>query len=392
MTDFLVKRCIKDYKQVEDAQVRTAYGTLSSIVGIICNVILFCAKLLIGLLAGSISVMADAFNNLSDAASSIVGLVGVKMAEKPADKDHPFGHGRIEYISAFIVAFIVIQVGFSLFKTSVGKIFHPEDMTFSWIAIVILILSIGVKLWLALFNRKLGKRINSKVLLATSTDALGDVIATSSTILSMAVYGILSVNIDGIVGIAVSLVVMYAGLNIAKDTLAPLIGEAIDPKLYREITNFVESFDGIEGTHDLIIHNYGSSRSMASIHAEVPNDVDIEVSHEIIDRIEREAGRRFGMLLVIHMDPIETHDQRVQEFHQMVKEVLEELDSRLKFHDFRVVYGKDHVNLIFDLVVPREYNEAVQETLKTKISAMVRERDSRCECVITAENSFLAEE
>ncbi|HJB06896.1 MAG TPA: cation diffusion facilitator family transporter [Candidatus Enterocloster faecavium] len=392
MTDFLVKRCIKDYKQVEDAQVRTAYGTLSSIVGIICNVILFCAKLLIGLLAGSISVMADAFNNLSDAASSIVGLVGVKMAEKPADKDHPFGHGRIEYISAFIVAFIVIQVGFSLFKTSVGKIFHPEDMTFSWIAIVILILSIGVKLWLALFNRKLGKRINSKVLLATSTDALGDVIATSSTILSMAVYGILSVNIDGIVGIAVSLVVMYAGLNIAKDTLAPLIGEAIDPKLYREITNFVESFDGIEGTHDLIIHNYGPSRSMASIHAEVPNDVDIEVSHEIIDRIEREAGRRFGMLLVIHMDPIETHDQRVQEFHQMVKEVLEELDSRLKFHDFRVVYGKDHVNLIFDLVVPREYNEAVQETLKTKISAMVRERDSRCECVITAENSFLAEE
>lgn len=392
MTEFLVKHCIKDYEHVEEAQVRTAYGTLSSIVGIICNVILFGVKLLIGLMAGSISVMADAFNNLSDAASSIVGLVGVKMAEKPADKDHPFGHGRIEYISAFIVAFIVIQVGFSLFKTSVGKIFHPEDMAFSWIAIVILVLSIGVKLWLALFNRRLGKRINSKVLLATSTDALGDVIATSSTILSIVVYGILAVNIDGIIGIAVSVVVMYAGFNIAKDTLAPLIGEAIDPKLYREITNFVESFDGIEGTHDLIIHNYGPSRSMASIHAEVPNDVDIEVSHEIIDRIEREAGRRFGMLLVIHMDPIETHDKRVQEFHQMVKGVLDELDSRLKFHDFRVVYGKNHVNLIFDLVVPREYNEAVQETLKTKISAMVREKDPRCECVITAENSFIAEE
>lgn len=294
MTDFLIKRCIKDWKRVDDAQVRTAYGTLSSIVGIICNVILFGAKFLIGFLAGSISVMADAFNNLSDAASSIVGLVGVKMAEKPADKDHPFGHGRIEYISAFIVAFIVIQVGFSLFKTSLGKIFHPDDMAFNWISIVILLMSIGVKLWLALFNRKLGKRINSKVLLATSTDALGDVIATSSTILSMVVYGILAVNIDGIVGIAVSVVVMFAGVNIAKDTLAPLIGEAIDPKLYQEITNFVESFDGIEGTHDLIIHNYGPSRSMASIHAEVPNDVDIEVSHEIIDQIEREAGRRFG--------------------------------------------------------------------------------------------------
>ena len=231
MTNFLVKRWIKNYEQVEDAQVRTAYGTLSSIVGIVCNVILFGAKLLIGLLAGSISVMADAFNNLSDAASSIVGLVGVRMAEKPADKDHPFGHGRIEYISAFIVAFFVIQVGFSLFKTSVGKIFSPDDMTFSWISILILALSIGVKLWLSLFNRKLGKRINSKVLLATSTDALGDVVATSSTIFSMVVYGILSVNIDGIVGIAVSVVVMLAGINIAKDTLAPLIGEAIDPKL-----------------------------------------------------------------------------------------------------------------------------------------------------------------
>ena len=392
MTDFLIKRCIKDWKRVDDAQVRTAYGTLSSIVGIICNVILFGAKFLIGFLAGSISVMADAFNNLSDAASSIVGLVGVKMAEKPADKDHPFGHGRIEYISAFIVAFIVIQVGFSLFKTSLGKIFHPDDMAFNWISIVILLMSIGVKLWLALFNRKLGKRINSKVLLATSTDALGDVIATSSTILSMVVYGILAVNIDGIVGIAVSVVVMFAGVNIAKDTLAPLIGEAIDPKLYQEITNFVESFDGIEGTHDLIIHNYGPSRSMASIHAEVPNDVDIEVSHEIIDQIEREAGRRFGMLLVIHMDPIETHDQRVRQFQQMVQSVLEEFDSRLKFHDFRVIYGKEHVNLIFDLVVPREYNFAVQETLKTKISAMVREKDPRCQCVITAENSFVAEE
>ena len=392
MTNFLVKRWIKNYEQVEDAQVRTAYGTLSSIVGIVCNVILFGAKLLIGLLAGSISVMADAFNNLSDAASSIVGLVGVRMAEKPADKDHPFGHGRIEYISAFIVAFFVIQVGFSLFKTSVGKIFSPDDMAFSWISILILGLSIGVKLWLSLFNRKLGKRINSKVLLATSTDALGDVVATSSTIFSMVVYGVLAVNIDGIVGIAVSVVVMLAGINIAKDTLAPLIGEAIDPKLYREISDFVEGFDGIVGTHDLIIHNYGPSRSMASIHAEVPNDVDIEDSHETIDRIEREAGRKFGILLVIHMDPVETHDKRVQEFKEMVAGVLADLDSRLKFHDFRVVYGKNHINLIFDLVVPREYNEAVQETLKTKISAMVREKDSRCDCVITAENSFMAEE
>ena len=391
MTEFLVKRFVKDYQQTEAVQVRTAYGTLSSMVGIFCNVLLFGAKLLIGLLINSISVMADAFNNLSDAASSIIGFIGVKMAEKPADDDHPFGHGRIEYIAAFIVAFIVIQVGFSLFKTSLNKILNPESMSFKWISIVILSLSVAVKLWLSLFNRTLGKRINSKVMLATSADAMGDVVSTSATMLSIAVFGIFGVNIDGIVGIAVSVVVMIAGVNIAKDTLAPLIGEAIDPQLYEQITNFVESFEGILGTHDLIVHNYGPSKSMASIHAEVPNDVNVERSHEVIDQIEHEAARRFGLLLVIHMDPVETHDGRIREFRDMLGEVLTELDSRLSFHDFRMVDGVEHINLIFDLVVPREYKAAVQDNLKARISAAVRKRDPRCACVITVENSYLAE-
>lgn len=391
MTEFLVKRFVKDYQQMEAVQVRTAYGTLSSMVGIFCNVLLFGAKLLIGLLINSISVMADAFNNLSDAASSIIGFIGVKMAEKPADDDHPFGHGRIEYIAAFIVAFIVIQVGFSLFKTSLNKILNPESMSFKWISIVILSLSVAVKLWLSLFNRTLGKRINSKVMLATSADAMGDVVTTSATMLSIAVFGIFGVNIDGIVGIAVSVVVMIAGVNIAKDTLAPLIGEAIDPQLYEQITNFVESFEGILGTHDLIVHNYGPSKSMASIHAEVPNDVNVERSHEVIDQIEHEAARRFGLLLVIHMDPVETHDGRIREFRDMLGEVLTELDSRLSFHDFRMVDGVEHINLIFDLVVPREYKAAVQDNLKARISAAVRKRDPRCACVITVENSYLAE-
>ena len=372
-------------------QVRTAYGTLSSMVGIFCNVLLFGAKLLIGLLINSISVMADAFNNLSDAASSIIGFIGVKMAEKPADDDHPFGHGRIEYIAAFIVAFIVIQVGFSLFKTSLNKILNPESMSFKWISIVILSLSVAVKLWLSLFNRTLGKRINSKVMLATAADAMGDVVTTSATMLSIAVFGIFGVNIDGIVGIAVSVVVMIAGVNIAKDTLAPLIGEAIDPQLYEQISNFVESFEGILGTHDLIVHNYGPSKSMASIHAEVPNDVNVERSHEVIDQIEHEAARRFGLLLVIHMDPVETHDGRIREFRDMLGEVLTELDSRLSFHDFRMVDGVEHINLIFDFVVPREYKAAVQDNLKARISAAVRKRDPRCACVITVENSYLAE-
>ena len=389
MTEFLVKRFVKDYQQTEAVQVRTAYGTLSSMVGIFCNVLLFGAKLLIGLLINSISVMADAFNNLS--ASSIIGFIGVKMAEKPADDDHPFGHGRIEYIAAFIVAFIVIQVGFSLFKTSLNKILNPESMSFKWISIVILSLSVAVKLWLSLFNRTLGKRINSKVMLATSADAMGDVVTTSATMLSIAVFGIFGVNIDGIVGIAVSVVVMIAGVNIAKDTLAPLIGEAIDPQLYEQITNFVESFEGILGTHDLIVHNYGPSKSMASIHAEVPNDVNVERSHEVIDQIEHEAARRFGLLLVIHMDPVETHDGRIREFRDMLGEVLTELDSRLSFHDFRMVDGVEHINLIFDLVVPREYKAAVQDNLKARISAAVRKRDPRCACVITVENSYLAE-
>ena len=391
MTEFLVKRFVKDYQQTEAVQVRTAYGTLSSMVGIFCNVLLFGAKLLIGLLINSISVMADAFNNLSDAASSIIGFIGVKMAEKPADDDHPFGHGRIEYIAAFIVAFIVIQVGFSLFKTSLNKILNPESMSFKWISIVILSLSVAVKLWLSLFNRTLGKRINSKVMLATAADAMGDVVTTSATMLSIAVFGIFGVNIDGIVGIAVSVVVMIAGVNIAKDTLAPLIGEAIDPQLYEQISNFVESFEGILGTHDLIVHNYGPSKSMASIHAEVPNDVNVERSHEVIDQIEHEAARRFGLLLVIDMDPVETHDGRIREFRDMLGEVLTELDSRLSFHDFRMVDGVEHINLIFDLVVPREYKAAVQDNLKARISAAVRKRDPRCACVITVENSYLAE-
>ena len=291
----------------------------------------------------------------------------------------------------YAVISIVIQVGFSLFKTSLNKILNPESMSFKWISIVILSLSVAVKLWLSLFNRTLGKRINSKVMLATAADAMGDVVTTSATMLSIAVFGIFGVNIDGIVGIAVSVVVMIAGVNIAKDTLAPLIGEAIDPQLYEQISNFVESFEGILGTHDLIVHNYGPSKSMASIHAEVPNDVNVERSHEVIDQIEHEAARRFGLLLVIHMDPVETHDGRIREFRDMLGEVLTELDSRLSFHDFRMVDGVEHINLIFDLVVPREYKAAVQDNLKARISAAVRKRDPRCACVITVENSYLAE-
>ena len=388
MTEFLVRTFVKDYKKTEDTQVRTRYGLMASIVGICCNVLLFSAKLLVGMLVNSISVTADAFNNLSDAASSVIGFIGVKMAGKPADEDHPFGHGRMEYIAAFIVAFLVIQVGFSFLKTSIGKIIHPEEMTFKAVSVAILLLSVCVKLWMAFFNNTLGKRIQSAVMKATAADSLGDVVTTSATILSILVYGIWGLNIDGIIGIAVSVIVMWAGVKIAKDTLTPLIGEPIDPKLYVEITEFVESYDGIIGSHDLIVHNYGPSRSMASIHAEVPNDVDIEVSHEIIDAIEREAVRKFGIFLVIHMDPVETKDSRVMEFGNMLNHVLQEIDTRISFHDFRMVEGKNKINLIFDLVVPREYNRKKKDWLKEEVTKKVTELDKRCCLIITAESGF----
>lgn len=388
MTDFLVRVFVKDYKNMEDSMVRTRYGLMASVVGIFCNILLFTAKLLTGLLINSISVMADAFNNLSDAASSIIGFIGVKMAGKPADEEHPFGHGRVEYIAAFIVAFLVIQVGFSLFKTSIDKILHPQEMSFHAVSVIILILSVLVKLWMAFFNRTLGNRIQSAVMKATAADSMGDVITTTSTILSVVIYGIWGLNIDGIVGVIVSVIVMWAGIRIAKDTLTPLIGEPIDPKLYQEITDFVEAYEGIVGSHDLIVHNYGPTRSMASIHAEVPNDVNVEVSHEIIDRIEREALKKFGIFLVIHMDPVETRDSKVMEFGSMVENVIQDTDERVTFHDFRMIEGKDQINLIFDLVVPREYDRKKREWLKEEITKKVTEIDKRCCLVITAESGF----
>lgn len=391
MTDLLVKLFVKDYARTDSEKVRTRYGVMASAVGICCNLLLFAVKLTSGAVLHSISVMADAFNNLSDAASSIVAFVGVKMAGKPADRDHPFGHGRIEYIAAFVVAFLVIEVGFSLLKSSVGKIFHPEELSFHLVSVGILLLSVCVKLWMAVFNRKLGKRINSKVMLATSADSLGDVGATLATIASILVFGIWGINIDGIVGTVVSVLVMLAGVNIAKDTLAPLIGEPIDPEIYRRITRFVEKYDGIIGSHDLIVHNYGPTHSMASIHAEVPGDVPIEESHEIVDRIERDSLKELGIFLVIHMDPVEVKDSQVAKWKLMTSEVVKGLDHRLSIHDFRLIRGSSRMDLIFDLVVPRKYTEQMQEALKLEVSRRIKEKDSRCYCVITTECTFCVE-
>ena len=356
MTEFLIRKLIKNSENVQDVQVRTRYGVVASTVGIICNVLLFAGKFLAGVVMHSIAVTADAFNNLSDAASSIISFVGMKMASKPADKNHPFGHGRIEYIAAFIVAFLVIEVGFTFFKSSIQKIIHPEAIAFELVPFIILGVSVLVKIWLGMFNKKLGGKINSKVLEATAADCIGDVAVTAATMAAILVGLFFKINIDGIAGLLVSLVVMWAGINIAKDTLEPLIGEAIDPELCEQIITMVEGYDGILGTHDLIVHNYGPNKSMASVHAEVPRDVDIETSHEIIDRIEREVSKKLGIFLVIHMDPVETRDQELLKAKKQVHQVLAGIDEQITFHDFRMVKGDDQINLIFDLVVPREYS------------------------------------
>ncbi|HJA07462.1 MAG TPA: cation diffusion facilitator family transporter [Candidatus Mediterraneibacter pullicola] len=390
MTEFLVRHFIKDYKDVEKISVRTAYGVLSSIVGIFCNVFLFVVKFVVGIVLHSVSVTADAFNNLSDAGSSIISFVGVKMAEKPADRDHPFGHGRIEYIAALIVSFLVLEVGFTFLKDSIGKIRMPEELNFQMISVFILVLSVAVKLWLGLFNRRLGEKINSKVMMAVFTDSMGDAVTTGATIISILFFGVTGINIDGFVGVGVALVVMWAGVGIARDTLEPLIGEPIDPEIYTRIKQFVESYEGIEGTHDLIVHNYGPGRSMASIHAEVPNDVDIEQSHEIIDRIERAVAKELGIFLVIHMDPVEMKDNYVLNIRKQAALILEELDPDCSLHDFRVVHGENQINLIFDMVIPIEYDEEKRRILPERLAERLKEKDPRYECVITVDYEYVA--
>jgi len=391
MTYFLVKRFVKEYEQVEKVSVRTAYGVLASITGIFCNVLLFAVKASVGTLLHSVSVTADAFNNLSDAGSSIISLVGIKMAEKPADAEHPYGHGRVEYISALIVAFIIMEVGFTFLKDAVGKIRTPQDMNFQLISVIVLIGTVGVKLWLGLFNRKLGRRIDSQVLKATAADAINDVLVTLSTITSLLCWQLFNINIDGWAGVIVALAVMWAGFGIAKDTLEPLIGQAVTQETYQEISAFVEKYDGIVGSHDLIVHNYGPSRSMASIHAEVPNDVNVEVSHEIIDRIERDAMEEMGIYLVIHMDPIETKDEVTLKARTEVEQIISSLNSDVSIHDFRMVEGIEQINLLFDMIVPFEYGKEEQSEIRKQVEETLKELDVRYNCVITIEKSFIAD-
>lgn len=383
MTGFLVKHFIKDKSN------RTAYGVLAGIVGIFCNALLFAGKLTIGLIINSSAVMTDSFNNLSDAASSVISLVGAKLAAKPADKEHPFGHGRYEYIVALIVSFLILEVGFSCFKTSIEKIFHPEELNISTIAIVILVVSVLVKIWLSLFNRKLGKKIDSKVLLATAKDAMGDVFVTSATIVSLLIYRFLGWNVDGYVGCIVALLVFWAGISVAKDTIEPLLGEAVPEELYKEICEKVSSYEGIEGTHDLIVHSYGPARRMASVHAEIKNTLSMEAAHEIVDKIEQDILKEMNIFLVIHMDPIDTDNETVNRCRALVAQKVREKDMTATIHDFRMVSGQDQINLIFDLVLPYSYKKEGIRNFTDDLESELKKEDHRYNCVITVEHSFV---
>lgn len=390
MTDYLIHRFIKNSDQVNDHTVRQKYGMLGGIVGIICNLFLFAAKTLAGTLASSISIMADAFNNLSDAGSSIVTLVGFKISGRPADKEHPFGHGRIEYVAGLLVSIVILLMGLELGKSSVEKILHPEGVDFSLLSIGILLLSILIKLWMSLFNRKLGKRIHSAALKAAAMDSLSDMAATSAVIVGAAVGYFAKISIDGYVGVLVAVFILYTGWNTARDTLNLLLGESPDPQFVQSLKDEVLSYQDVVGIHDLIVHNYGPGRSVVSLHAEVPCHIDILKIHDTIDNIERDIKKKFDCECVIHMDPIVTDDEKVNETHRKVEALVKLMDPSITIHDFRMVTGPTHTNLIFDVVVPHRFrltDEQVVEAVRQGVKAL----DETYEVVIDVDKQYMNE-
>ena len=372
MTDWLVKHFIQNPDDKDDPAVRQRYGLLSGGVGILLNLLLSAGKFLAGLLTGSIAVTADAFNNLSDAGSSVVTLAGFRLAAKQADDDHPFGHGRIEYLTGLLVAAAILLVGVELARTSLEKILQPEAVDFSWLSVGILCASILVKLWMSAFNRRLSQRIGSAAMAATAADSLSDVVATSAVLLGTLAGHFFSLRIDGWVGILVAAFILRAGWEAAKDTLDPLLGQSPDPDLVESIQKAVLAHPQVTGVHDLIIHDYGPGRRMMSLHAEVPMDADVLEVHDVIDNIERELKETFHIEAVIHMDPIATKDPQTNALREKMAALVREIDPAMTIHDFRMTVGPDHQNLIFDVVVPHKCPLSDEE-VKAAIAGKARE-------------------
>ena len=388
MTNTLIRLFIRDADNTRDARVREQYGVLSGAVGIACNVFLFALKLVIGFLTGSISIAADAFNNLSDGLSCLISIVGFKVSGKAPDAKHTFGYGRTEYIAGLIVAFIIVLVGVEFLKTSFDRIIHPEPVAFSVVLLVILAVSMLVKLWMGAFNSKIGGRIESPVLMAAGQDSRNDVITTAVVVLGMVAGRFTTLPVDGYVGLLVALFIIWAGIGIVRDTVAPLLGEAADPEVARSIEAIVRESDYIVGVHDLIVHNYGAGRSLASLHAEVPSDSDFVAVHEVIDEAEKRVWQRTGVYLVIHMDPIDVNNEHVTALRAQVDGVLQEIDEKLSMHDFRVVDGARQINLIFDVVVPYSYGENDKRELLMKIYDRLKAIDVRYNPVVTLDRQM----
>ena len=391
MSELLIKLFVKNPDNVQKSTVRQNYGTLGSFVGIICNLLLCVFKITVGSISGSISIVADGFNNLSDMGSSVIAMLGFKLADKPADSDHPFGHGRMEYMSAFIVAVLICLVGFELLKSSVGALINgDESPEYSFFALIVLLVSIFIKFWLFLFNRKIGKRIDSDTLIATAQDSLNDMIATSAILISAIVTYIipLSFNLDAVMGILVAVFILISGINTARETINQILGNPPEKQLIDDIENTILSFKEFIGIHDLIVHNYGPGRQFASVHVEVPQDIDIVKCHEQIDLCEKLINEKLGVSLVIHMDPIDINNESVNLTKKQISEGLKIIDENLTLHDFRMTPQSDaRTNLIFDVVIPSNF-KIKEKDLEHKIVSMAKLINPTFCCVITFDRDF----
>lgn len=390
MTEWLLRVFLRfkrlPAEDVSSPTARFAYGRFAGSVGLSINVMLFAAKLFVGALTSSVAIMADAFNNLSDAGSSVVTLVGFRLASAPPDKEHPFGHGRMEYITAMAVAVMILVAGFELAKSSVDKIIHPVQTTFGWVSIIILAMAIAAKLWMAFFYRAIGIKIDSEALRAATADSRNDVICTSVVLITALIGKFAGIYIDGYVGVLVALFVMWSGFSVLQDTISPLLGQAPDADLVRSIRNTVLAHDGILGIHDLIVHTYGPSQRMVSLHAEVSCREDMMRSHDLIDCIERDIAGKYNAVVCIHMDPVDTEDVRVESLREFVVAVVKDINPQMSLHDFRVVFGETHTNLIFDLEVPFQYENT--RDLYGELQRRVWEADPQLFVVATMEHGY----
>lgn len=386
MTKLLIRKFVANHDETADPKVRAAYGKLSGIVGIVCNILLFAAKIIIGIMSSSVSIVADAVNNFTDAASSIISLIGFRLSEKPADKEHPYGHGRYEYLAAMGIAVLIIVIGIELFKSGIEKILNPAIIVFSFPLGLVLILSIVLKLWMMAFNRYAGGKINSKALLAASADSRNDVIATTAVLVSAIFSHIFNIDLDGWMGVGVSIFILTSGFGIVKETIDPMLGNAPNPEYIESIKTKILSYPGVLDMHDLIVHDYGPCRKFASVHVEMAAEEDVIETHDVIDNIERDMLEEIGLHLIVHFDPVVTNDTSTQNLRRLIEDVVTQIDASLTIHDLRVVQGSTHTNLVFDCVAPYEIKIS-DSTLKELIEEKVKEINSEYNCVITIDKS-----